>query len=57
MLQHYALQAFDEQCNVPKVDYDVITSIEKCGGTTADITHKITTYGSLQFMYWMQDCK
>ena len=57
MVQNYAWKAFAEQCNLPKVDYDVITPIDKFGGTTAEITHKITTYGCLQFMYWMQDCK
>ena len=53
MLWHYALKAFAEQLNVLKVDYDVITPIEKFIGTTSDITHKITTSGSVQFMSWM----
>ena len=53
MLQIYALKAFAEKLNVLKVDYDVITYIENFTGTTADITHKIITYGSVQFMSWM----
>ena len=43
--------------NELKVDDGGITPMEKFSCTITYITLKITTYGTVQFIYWMQDCK
>ena len=54
MLWPYVLRFFVEKLNKLKVYGDVATLIENFSGTKIDITLKITTHGSIQFMSWMQ---
>ena len=50
ILWPYALKAFAGILNLLNVDDDGITPVEKFLGTTTDITLKITTNWSFQFM-------